>query len=186
MKTPAAITALLSLMLLMVACSPDTSQHAHPQPRSEPAPSADLASQDRDFIERATEGGNGELSMGALVDGRSLRADVIAFGHMMVADHSAANAQLAAIAAAKHIALPTSLGEHQQNFDRIVDLKHDDFDRQFKRVMIDDHQDAVQLFRSEAEGGVDPALKAFAAATLPKIEAHLAQAKALSPPVEVE
>jgi putative membrane protein len=182
MKTLVAIAALS----LLGSCSPDISQQAHPQPRSEPAPSADLASQDRDFLERAAEGGNAEISMGALVDDHALQPDVIAFGHMMVADHSAANAQLTAIAAAKHISLPTFLGEHQQNFDRIVDLTRDDFDREFKRVMIDDHQDAAQLFRSEAETGVDPALKAFAAATLPTIEAHLAQAKALSPPVEVE
>jgi putative membrane protein len=172
-------TAVLLLSLLLAACSPDTAQQPHPRPRSEPAPSASLASQDRDFLERAAEGGNAEISMGALADRHSLRPDVIAFGHMMVTDHSAANAQLAALAAARKISLPTGLGEHQQNFDRLVDLSRDPFDREFKRVMIADHQEAAELFRTEAETGVDPALKAFAAATLPKIETHLAQAKTL-------
>jgi putative membrane protein len=166
--------ALLIALLLLASCSPDTSQQAHPQPRAELAPSAALPSQDRDFLERAAEGSNAEIAMGALADPRSSRPDVISFGHMMVTDHSAANAQLAAIAAAHRISLPTSLGEHQQNFDRIVDLKREDFDREFKRAMVGDHQEAVELFRAEAANGTDAALKAFAAATLPKIEAHLA------------
>jgi putative membrane protein len=173
-------TLAVASVLLLIACSPDTAQQPHPKPRAESSPSVPLASQDRDFIERAAEGGNAEIAMGALADSHALRPDVIAFGRMMVTDHSAANAQLADLARARKISLPTSLGEHQQNFDRIVDLRRDSFDREFKRVMIGDHQDAVQLFRSEAETGVDPGLKAFAAATLGKIEAHLAQAKALS------
>jgi len=46
--------------------------------------------------------------------------------------------------------------------------------------MIEDHQQAEELFRSEAMNGADADLKAFAAATLPTIEAHLAAAQALA------
>ncbi|MFL6248895.1 MAG: DUF4142 domain-containing protein [Thermoanaerobaculia bacterium] len=169
----------LACLLLLMACSPNIEQQAHPQPPVQPAPSADLASQDRDFLERAAEGSNAEVSMGALVDRHGLRGEVIAFGKLMVTDHTAINQQLTAIAKAKHISLPTSLGEHQQNFDKIVDLYRDDFDREFARAMLGDHQEAVRLFRDEASGGVDPDLKAFAAATLPKIEAHLQHAEEL-------
>jgi putative membrane protein len=130
-------------------------------------------------MERAAEGSNAEIAMGALVGAHASRAEVIAFGKLMVTDHSAINQQLAAIAKAKRISLPTSLGEHQQNFDRIVDLHRDEFDREFAKVMLADHQEAVRLFREEASGGVDAQLKAFAAATLPKIEAHLRHAEGL-------
>jgi putative membrane protein len=170
----------LACLLLLFACSPKSDQQAHPQPPVQPAPSANLASQDRDFLERAAEGSNAEIAMGALVDSHASRAEVIAFGKLMVTDHTAINQQLAAIAKAKRISLPTSLGEHQQNFDRIVDLYRDEFDREFARAMRGDHQDAVRLFREEASGGVDPELKAFAAATLPKIEAHLRHAEGLA------
>jgi putative membrane protein len=168
-------------LLFLIACSPNVEQQGHPTPATEPAPSADLASQDRDFLEHAAEGGNAEIAIGtlALVDGYTHRAEVAAFGRLMATDHRGINKQLTGIAASKRISLPTSLGEHQQNFDRLVDLKQEEFDREFARVMIEDHQEAVRLFREEAEGGVDPQLKAFAAATLVKIEAHLAHAERL-------
>ena len=43
-----------------------------------------------------------------------------------------------------------------------------------------DHQETVQLFRTEAGSGQDPALKAFAQKTLPILEQHLQMAQALN------
>jgi putative membrane protein len=168
-------------MLLLAACTADTSQHAHPRPPQKP-PSPVLAPQDRDFLEHAAQGSNAEVAMGRLVDSRATRPDVIAFGRAMVTDHTAINRRLAAIAARYPIILPTSLGDHQASYDRVVDLRRDEFDREFSQAMIEDHDMAVQLFREEASGGHDPALRAFAAQTLPLIQAHLQHAKALRPP----
>jgi putative membrane protein len=168
----------LLAVLLLAACTAETDQRAHPQPPQEP-PSPVLAPQDRDFLERAAKGSNAEVAMGLLVDSRSIRPDVIAFGHQMVGDHTAINRNLAAIATRYRIILPTSLGDHQASYDRVVDLYRDEFDREYVRVMIDDHDAAVQLFREEASGGADPALRAFAAQTLPLIQSHLQHAKGL-------
>jgi putative membrane protein len=167
----------LALFLLMIiGCSPDTSQRAHGRPQEQPSPSASLASQDRDFLERAAEGNNAEVAIGNLVRGNALRAEVVTLGRMIAADHTAARNQLAEIAAAKKISLPTSLGEHQANYDRLVDLKGDQFDPEFVKVMIEEHDQALELFRGEASNGVDPDLKAYAAAMIPKLESHLAHA----------
>lgn len=170
----------LVLLLVVLGCSPDTSQRAHGRPQEQPSPSASLVSQDRDFLERASEGNNAEVAMGNLVHGNALRAEVVSLGRTIAADHVAARAQLAAIAASKQIALTTSLGEHQANYDRLADLKGDQFDPEFVKVMIEEHDQALELFRGEAKNGVDPDLKAYAAAMVPKLEAHLAHAKALA------
>lgn len=168
-------------LLCVAACTPDITQHEHPRPPATDASQAQsLASQDADFLERASRGSNAEVAMGAITRTHAMRPQVIAFGQMMVRDHSAANAKLTAIAALKKISLPTDLGDHQASYDRIVERKLDQFDREFARVMIEEHQQAAELFRSEATNGVDPAIKAFAASTLPTIEMHLAQAKAMS------
>jgi cytochrome c len=163
--------------------SPD--RHAHPIPPPTSAEGPVLASQDRDFIERATEGNNGEIAIGGLVHGRALNAGVVQFGDQLVADHRAANARLGAIARQRAIALPGSLGDHQAVYDQLIDRKGEPFDRKFVTSMVDDHEQAVQLYRGELASGVDPLLRQYAATTLPTIEAHLAHAKslaALAPP----
>jgi len=173
-----ALTLLASLLL--AACTADTAQLAHPRPDHPPVPSATLAPQDRDFLERATEGNIAEVAMGSLVEGRARLPEVVAFGRMIAADHAESQKQLTAIAAAKKIAVPTSLGEHQASYDRLVDLEDDEFDREFVQVMIDEHHMAIELFRAEATNGVDPVLKLVAAAALPRLQTHLQHAQALS------
>jgi putative membrane protein len=171
--------ALALVLLCAAACTPEATQHALPKHAVEAAPSASLASQDRDFLERAAEANNAEIAIGGLVDGRAASGDVVAFGHMLVADHTAAKNELTAIAAAKHITPPTDLGESQASFDKLVDQQLEPFDHTFARTMVDDHAQAAELYRNEAAGGADPQLKAYAARTLPVIEAHLAKAKTL-------
>jgi putative membrane protein len=171
----------LLAVLLVASCTPDAEQHAHPR-RSGSAPSPILPSQDRDFLEHAAEGSNAEIEIGKLVRSRAQRPEVKAYGERMVADHTAINQRLAAIAAKHRIVLPTSLGEHQHSYDRLVDLRFDRFDEEFMQVMVEDHDMAAELFRMEASGGADPELKAFAAQTHPLIVAHLDHAKSMAGP----
>ncbi len=166
-------------VVLLAACSPNTEQHAHARPAGEPRVPV-LSPQDRDFLEKATEGSNAEVAIGVLGRTRGMRPEVRAFGERMVADHSAIKQRLIALAAKHRIILTDSLGEHQASFDRVVDRHREEFDQEFMKVMVDDHHAAFELFRSEASGGTHPELKAFAAQTLPTIGAHLEHAKALA------
>jgi putative membrane protein len=170
--------ALLLACVIVNACVPE--QSAHPRPRAEAPTSATLASQDRDFLERAAEGNSGEVAMGRLAEKNGASAVVIEYGRMMVADHGAAQTRLTAIAIERRVNLPTSLGEHQAGFDRLADLKGPDFDEEFIRVMRENHQQAVLLYQSEASGGVDPLLVQYAASTLPTIQMHLDHAKGMT------
>ena len=167
------------LLALFIGCNPD--QSIHPASQNDKTPDATmLSAQDRRFIEKAAQGNNAEVAAGGLVDARSATPAVIAFGRMMVADHGAANARLAEVARRHAISLPSSLGDQQAGYDRLVDRKGEDFDREFARVMVEDHDMAVQLYQEELASGVDPLLREYAAAMLPRIEAHLAQAKTLA------
>lgn len=175
--------ALLMVLALIGACSADQDIHST-APNDDTADAAVLSPQDRAFIEKAAQGNNAEIADGGLVIGRSANGSVIAFGRMMVADHGAANARLAEIARKHEIALPTSPGDHQAGYDRLVDKKGVEFDEEFVRVMIEDHNTARQLYQDELASGADPMLLQYAASMLPKIEAHLAEAKALTISVE--
>jgi putative membrane protein len=171
--------AAIVIVILAAGCSPE--QHAHQQPLDvSPVKAAGLAQQDRDFLERATQGNNAEVAIGVLATRRTSNGAVLQFAKTLTADHGSANRQLEAIAARYHIALPTALGDHQASFDRLASLHQEGFDEEFAKVMREDHQRAVDLYKTVLASGVDPQLKQYAAAMLPRIEAHLAHAKSLA------
>jgi putative membrane protein len=176
------VRGLALVLFVVVGCTPNTEQHAHTIPKAE-ARMPVLSPQDRDFLERAAEGSNAEIAMGVLARTHALQPAVSAFGERMIADHTAINQRLAAIAKRHRTEPPTGLGDHQASFDRVVDLYRKPFDDEYMRVMVDDHNAAFELFRAQASGGNDPDLKAFAAQTLPAIAAHLEHAKTMAPPL---
>jgi putative membrane protein len=183
MKTTRTLLNAVLLAVLTVAlnaaCTREVSQQVHPR-IVRPSPAAELASQDRDFLERAAEGNNAEVAIGSITKGHSFDARVLAYGQMLVSDHTAARSALETIAAKKQISLPTGLGEQQASYDQIEEKTRESFDRDFAKEMVGAHDQALELFKGEALNGVDPELKAYAAANVPVLEKHLDEAKALA------
>jgi putative membrane protein len=64
--------------------------------------------------------------------------------------------------------------------DKLNKLSGSDFDREYVKAMVNDHEADVGDFRrqSKRESG-DPDVKRFAAATLPTLESHLQMAQDL-------
>lgn len=174
------VVAILLMAAVTAACNPR--QESHPLPRNDRTrDAAPLEPQDRDFLEKAAQGNQAEYAAGGLAAHRTRNASVIAYGRMMVAEHGNANVRLGLIARERRIAIPHSLGEQQQSYDRLVDLRDAAFDAEFARVMVEDHQVALRVYQAEVTGGSDPLLRNYAASMVPRIEAHLAQAKLLLP-----
>ena len=51
------------------------------------------------------------------------------------------------------------------------------FDREFTKMMVQDHEKVVAVFDRQAQAGCDPELKAFAARALPTLRTHPQVAK---------
>lgn len=136
--------------------------------------SANLSSDEREFIERASEAGAAEVEMAQVVAERT-ESDVLKnFARKMIEDHSKAGLQLSRIASAKGAGVPRKLsGESQAELKRLRGLKGADFDREYVRAQLAAHKDAVALFHGEATQGRDSDLKKFANATLPTLREHL-------------
>jgi putative membrane protein len=100
---------------------------------------------------------------------------------MMVADHSAANAKLKALAAQKKVVLPSALDKgHQKDLDKLSKAKPGkDFDETYADLMEDSHDKAVKLFEGASKNATDPDVSAFASATLPTLRQHQKMAEAL-------
>jgi putative membrane protein len=133
------------------------------------------------FYRDAAEGGLAEVAMGTMAQQQAHSPSVREFGALMVKDHSAANEKLKTIAESKNITLPanTSVDEMAAK-EKLRALSGSSFDKSYIKGMIKDHQEDIAEFKKEATSGRDPDARAFAAATLPTLEAHLKKIQSIA------
>jgi putative membrane protein len=137
-----------------------------------------MSNEDKEFVTEAGTGGLAEVQMGNLALQKASNADVKAFGQRMVTDHSKANAELAQLATTKGLALPTELtGEHKEMFDHLSSLSGAEFDKQYMKHMVEDHEKDVAAFDKASTSATDADVKGWAGKTLPTLKEHLEQAK---------
>lgn len=142
---------------------------------------------DKDFFDKAAEGGMAEVEAGKLAQEKASSAEVKKFGAMMVTDHTQANDKLKAIADNHGLTLPVALNdEHRMMKENLGGLSGKDFDREYIAGQIKDHETVADLLRSESASGQNPDAKAFAAETLPTVEAHLQQAQSLGKKLKIK
>jgi putative membrane protein len=131
---------------------------------------------DTAFAAKAAIGGMAEVALGKMAAAKGTDSKVKDFGNMMVMDHGKANAELMSIAKAKNIVLPAGLDvEHQAKSDSLSKLGGAAFDKAYVQTMVEGHQKTLALMQSEASGGKDTELKAFAAKTAPVVQMHLTE-----------
>jgi putative membrane protein len=138
------------------------------------------SAQDRTFMEDAAKGGMHEVHMGHLGIERGQSQAVKGFAQRLINDHNMANQELATLAKQKGVLL---LGDDAKMISMPLATKSGaDFDKEFARAMIEDHQKDISAFEKEASSGNDPDVKNWASKTLPTLRAHLAEAQALALP----
>lgn len=141
-----------------------------------------LTSSERTFVKKAAEGGLAEVELGKLAAERASSQDVKQFGQRMVDDHTKANDQLKQFASEEGITLPDKLdAKDAATKARLEKLSGEQFDHAYMLDMVRDHTKDVTEFRTESKTAKDPGVKNFASQTLPTLEDHLKQAKAIEP-----
>ena len=129
---------------------------------------------DIEFAGEAAEGGMLEVKLGQLAKEKGTAGSVKELGSMMATDHGKANDELKAVAKKNNISLPAALSDKSQKmYDGLAAKKGSDFDKAYAAMMVDDHNEDIPKFQSEADGGQNADLKAFAAKTLPTLKHHL-------------
>lgn len=134
--------------------------------------------QDKEWVAQAGMAGLAEVQMGNLALQKAQSAEVKAFAQRMVTDHTASNHELAQLATAKGLTLPTELaGEHQAGLEHLTGLSGAEFDTAYMQHMVADHEKAVSLYQSAASSAQDPDIKAFATKNVPILQEHLRLAR---------
>ncbi|MES2592648.1 MAG: DUF4142 domain-containing protein [Bacteroidota bacterium] len=134
----------------------------------------DKIKDDVKFAKKAAECGLLEVQLGKLAQTNANSQDVKMHAQHMIDDHTKLNEELKTIAQKKNIVLATSITEKQQmKYDDMAKLKGKEFDSKFTEFMIEDHKDAIKMFKEEAKDGKDAELKAFASGKISTLEHHL-------------
>jgi putative membrane protein len=135
---------------------------------------SNLKRSDRNFFEKAAKSGMKEVAVSQTSMDRLMNPQVKSFAQMMVNDHSAANSELMALAAKKGVTLPPKDMKLEEKWSK----KSKDVDEDYMDAMVDDHQEAVDLFEKAAKSE-DAEIAAFAQKTPPTLQQHLSMAKDL-------
>jgi putative membrane protein len=135
-----------------------------------------------EFVKKAGVAGLAEVEAGKLGSQKATSPEVKAFAQKMVTDHTKANKELMAAAKSKNLEVPTEPDMmHKGMMEKFEHQKADaDFDHDFMQQMVRDHEKVVDLFQSAStDMNVDAELRSWAKQTLPHLQTHLKEAKAL-------
>jgi putative membrane protein len=139
-----------------------------------------LKSADVAFAMKAVQDGVAEVRTGKLAAEKASAADVKAFAHQMVTDHTKANNDLKALAEKRGMTLATDMNAREQaTYRKLRKLSGAAFDRAYVKGMVKDHQEGVKEFQKEAKTGKDEEIKAFASRTLPMLQQHLEKIRSI-------
>jgi len=136
--------------------------------------------EDRLFARLLAAGGEAEVELGRMAEGKARSQAVKDFARQMIADHGKANGELTRLAEAAQIAFPGELAPEEKTMrDALEDTSADAFDLAYMQGQVVSHQKAVVLLEWEIGQGQDAPLQQWAAGTLPVVLAHLDMAKKL-------
>jgi putative membrane protein len=139
---------------------------------------ASLAPTDSSFIRKAAEGGMAEVKLGQLAKEKASNQTVKDFGERMVKDHSKAGDELKEVASKKGISLRDSMNATDKAlYDRLSKLSGGEFDQEYMRAMVKDHEEDAAEFRRVSQSAKDPEVREFVSKTLPTLEEHLRLAR---------
>ena len=114
------------------------------------------------------------MAISQIAVSRATNPQVRECAQMLVSDHGPVNQELKTFAAAHSV----DLSMKTVNTDK-WQKKDDDFDKDYVAKMLSEHKETVNLFEKQSTKGDNPELKAWAAKTLPALQAHLAKIESL-------
>ncbi|QOV91433.1 DUF4142 domain-containing protein [Humisphaera borealis] len=135
----------------------------------------------QEFVRHASSANQFEIELGQLAQERAQRAEVKAFARDLVAAHQKAQQSLEQAAKTSNLDVSKELTPvHQAKLTMFRAKRGAEFDKAYTYGMVGGHSEAALWYRDGANELQDPAVKQYAAATLPAIREHLQTAKQLA------
>jgi putative membrane protein len=151
---------LVALVSLSLACAPDQQTADRPPgtgaDTTRPATTAGTAgmmnADAQRFVREASMGNHAEIQLSQLAVQRAQNQDVREFAQRMIDDHTRAQNQLEQAVRQADLEMPRELGpQHQQIEQRLSGLTGNAFDREYIDVMVQEHQETIELLSERAD-----------------------------------
>ena len=163
-----------SAVAIALALGTTGGQAQQQQDRVQEAKKVEKESQD--FIKKAIQHNFAEIDAGKLAHEKAKSEAVKQFGATMAKDHADANAMAQTTAKVLDVELPESADMmHQAAYLKMKILQGDTFDRSYMNDMVQDHENDIAEYEKAA--GRSDVAGAYAKEMLPKLKAHLEEAK---------
>lgn len=165
----------------------DTKEDAHSTVASTTGKDVPKVSADKKFTEsdkviarKFANGNFGEITEGELALKNAESPEIKEFAQKMIDEHGKANQELIAIANAHGMDLkPELTDEEKAAHNKMLLLKGTNFDGQYAKHAVADHQDDVKEYKKDVTKIKDKELLAYAQKTLPIVEEHEKMAQGL-------
>jgi putative membrane protein len=136
------------------------------------------ADESEKFIKEAIQGNLAEVQVGQLAQEKGAIQGVRDFGAMLVKDHQMANEKATEVAQRMSIKAPDQPGLKQKAvYEKLSRLSGVQFDREFTKDMVKDHQEDIAKYQKES--ALSDAAADYAKQILPKLHEHLKMAEEL-------
>jgi len=137
-----------------------------------------LRAMDSDFLREANTGNLKEIELGRVAVRQANSEKVRNFGQRMIDDHTKMSQEVMQVARSKGLDLNDQLpSEARSDINRLSSVNGADFDRQYIKAMVQDHEKDADAFDREARTGDDASVRSLASRALPTIREHLRMAK---------
>jgi len=137
---------------------------------------ADVPQATMDFVDKVAVANKFEIDTSQLALKYGKSSDVKTFAQQMIDDHTKAGQDFKTSLAAANIEAPKDALDvaHTAKYAKLrLFTTENGFDAAYIDAQLQAHEEAVDLFKQYADNGQTPAIKSFAAKTLPTLEHHL-------------
>lgn len=134
---------------------------------------------DAQFLMDAAEMQLENINLGKLAQQKGNSPHVKELGKMMEQDHTKSLTDLKALAQSKSVSIPASITEDSKDaYEKLNGETGNDFGKAYSGMMVEHHEDAIELFEKAATESNDPEIRTWATNMLPGLRTHLKHAEA--------
>jgi putative membrane protein len=173
------LAAIAAMATLNASAQPSSTPSSGRQSSSAQSPATQSAD-DSKFLQEAIRGNAAEVKMGELAKERAQNKAVRDYGQMLIDDHSKANEKAMGIARQMNVtAANEPSAKQKQEHDAMAKLTGSEFDTTFMSHMVQDHQEDIAKYTTQAQSGDSSKATSYAKDALPTLREHLSKAQSI-------